>query len=101
MVLLLLLPFLDRSERVVLWKRPIALTVTSVCVVSIVGLTILGASAPKLETTGTTVQETPQPTEEVQEVDAPDTETEVVEEAEEVFDFQLTEEDIEGAKEAQ
>ena len=101
MVLLLLLPFLDRSERVVLWKRPIALTVTSVCVVSIVGLTILGASAPKLETTETTVQETPQPTEEVQEVDAPDTETEVVEEAEEVFDFQLTEEDIEGAKEAQ
>ena len=90
MLLLFLLPFLDRSERVVLWKRPVALTVTSVCVVGIVTLTILGASSPKLET-----QETPQPTEQIQSTTTPDTE---VEEGEEVFDFQLTEEEIEGTE---
>ena len=94
MLLLLFLPFLDRSERKVLWKRPIALTVTSVCVVAIVGLTILGATAPKLETT-----EAAEPTDEVQQVTPPDTETEATEEEEDVFDFQLTEEEIEGAKE--
>lgn len=92
MVLLLLLPFLDRSERAVLWKRPIALTVTSVSVVAIVGLTILGASSPKLET-----QETSQPTAETENT----VPTEAVEEAEEVFDFQLTEEEIEGMEEAE
>ncbi|MCY3552807.1 MAG: cytochrome bc complex cytochrome b subunit [Candidatus Poribacteria bacterium] len=92
MVLLLLLPFLDRSERAVLWKRPIALTVTSVSVVAIVGLTILGASSPKLET-----QEAPQPTAEIENT----VPTEAVEEAEEVFDFQLTEEEIEGTEEAE
>ena len=96
MVLLLLLPFLDRSERAVLWKRPIALTVTSVSVVAIVGLTILGASSPKLET-----QEAPQPTTETENTVLPDTETEAVEEAEEVFDFQLTEEEIEGTAEGE
>ena len=96
MVLLLLLPFLDRSERAVLWKRPIALTVTSVSVVAIVGLTILGASSPKLET-----QEAPQPTAETKNTVPSDTETEAVEEAEEVFDFQLTEEEIEGTEEAE
>lgn len=94
MLLLLFLPFLDRSERKVLWKRPIALTVTSVCVVAIVGLTILGATAPKLET-----QEEAQPVDEVQQVTSPETETEDVDEGEDVFDFQLTEEEIEGAKE--
>ena len=93
MLLLLFLPFLDRSERVVLWKRPIALTVTSVCVVGIAGLTILGATAPKLET-----QETPQSTEQTQDTAIPNTEPEAVEE-EEVFDFQLTEEEIEGTEE--
>ena len=92
MVLLLLLPFLDRSERAILWKRPIALTVTSVSVVAIVGLTILGASSPKLET-----QETSQPTAETENT----VPTEAVEEAEEVFDFQLTEEEIEGMEEAE
>ncbi|MDE0465478.1 MAG: cytochrome bc complex cytochrome b subunit [Candidatus Poribacteria bacterium] len=92
MVLLLLLPFLDRSERAALWKRPIALTVTSVSVVAIVGLTILGASSPKLET-----QEAPQPTAEIENT----VPTEAVEEAEEVFDFQLTEEEIEGTEEAE
>ena len=94
MVLLLLLPFLDKSERVVLWKRPIALTVTSVCVAGIVLLTILGASSPKLET-----QETSQPTEQPEGALTPDTETEAVEEGEVVFDFQLTEEEIEGTEE--
>ncbi len=95
MLLLLFLPFLDRSERKVLWKRPIAMTVTSVCVVAIVGLTILGATAPKLETQ----EEAAQPTDEVQQVTPPNTETEVVDEEEDVFDFQLTEEEIEEARE--
>ena len=95
MVLLLLLPFLDKSERVVLWKRPIALTVTSVCVIGIVTLTILGASSPKLET-----QETAQPAEQVQGAVTPETETEGVEEGETVFDFQLTEEEVDGTEEA-
>ena len=90
MLLLLFLPFLDRSERAVLWKRPIALTVTSVCVVGIVVLTILGGTSKKLETTDAAVQETSQPTEQIQ--------TETVEEGEAVFDFQFTEEEIEGAK---
>ena len=91
MLLLLFLPFLDRSERVVLWKRPIALAVTSICVVGIAVLTILGGTSKKLETTEATVQETAQPTEQIQ--------TETVEEGEAVFDFQLTEEEIEGAVE--
>ena len=97
MLLLLFLPFLDRSERVVLWKRPIALTVTSV---SVVALTILGASSPKLET-----QETPQPTVETESTVPPDTvekeeeEIEGTEEEGQVFDFQLTVEEIEGARE--
>ena len=94
MLLLLFLPFLDKSERVVLWKRPIALTVTSVCVVAIVSLTILGGSSPKLETTDATAQEAPQPTEETQGTATPDTETEKVDEEEDVFDFQLTEEEL-------
>lgn len=97
MVLLLFLPFLDKSERTVLWKRPVALTVTTVSVVGIVGLTILGASSPKLETTDATVQAT----EEVQEAVTPDIGTEEAEEGEEVFDFQLTEEEIEGTEEGE
>ena len=101
MVLLLFLPFLDRSERAVLWKRPVALTVTTVCVVAIVGLTILGASSPKLETTDTTAQEVPQPTEKVQKAATSDTETGEVAEGEEVFDFQLTEQEIEGTDEGE
>ena len=99
MLLLLFLPFLDRSERVVLWKRPIALAVTSICVVGIAVLTILGGTSKKLETTEATVQETAQPTEQIQGAATPDTETEAVEEEEEVFDFQLTEEEIESAVE--
>ncbi|MDE0011214.1 MAG: cytochrome bc complex cytochrome b subunit [Candidatus Poribacteria bacterium] len=94
MVLLLLLPFLDRSERAVLWKRPVALTVTTVSVGGIVLLTILGASSPKLNT-----QDTPQLTEQTQDATTPNTETEEVEDGEEVFDFQLTEEEVEGTAE--
>ena len=94
MLLLLFLPFLDRSERAVLWKRPIALTVTSVSVTGIVLLTILGASSPKLET-----QEAPQPTEQTEDTTISDVETEEVEEGEEVFDFQLTEEETEEGEE--
>ena len=98
MVLLLFLPFLDKSDRVVLWKRPVALTVTSVCVVGIVVLTILGGTSKKLETTEAVVQETAQPTEQTQETATPPIDTETVDEGEAVFDFQLTEEEIEGAK---
>lgn len=58
-LLLLFLPFLDKSEREVLWKRPVALTVTSLSVVAIVGLTILGARSPKLETTDARLQSAP------------------------------------------
>ncbi len=99
MLLLLFLPFLDRSERTVLWKRPIALTVTSVCVVGIVALTILGGTSKKLETTDVAVQETTQPTEQRQGAATP--ETEQVDEGEAVFDFQLTEEEIENAVEVE
>ena len=90
MLLLLFLPFIDRSERAVLWKRPVALTVTSLCVTGIVVLTILGGTSKKLETADAAGQETSQPTEQPQ--------TETVEKGEAVFDFQLTEEEIEGAK---
>ena len=49
-ILLLFLPFLDRKEeRTSLLKRPVALTVTSLSVVLIVLLTVLGATAPRLE----------------------------------------------------
>jgi ubiquinol-cytochrome c reductase cytochrome b subunit len=95
-LLLLFLPFLDRSARAVLWKRPVALTVTTVCVAGIVGLTLLGVSSPKLET-----EETPQPTEQTQSTAPSDTETGEVEEGEEAFDFQLTEEEMEGTEEGE
>ena len=48
-ILLLFLPFLDKKERAALWKRPVALTVTSLSVILIVLLTVLGAIAPRLE----------------------------------------------------
>ena len=48
-ILLLFLPFLDKRDRAALWKRPVALTVTSLSVVLIVLLTVLGAIAPRLE----------------------------------------------------
>lgn len=93
-LLLLFLPFLDRSERVVLWKRPIAMTVTSFCVIAIVGLTVLGATAPKLEP-----QETELPADTVQQVTPSKTDTDTAAEEEDVFDFQLTDEEIEQATE--
>ena len=101
MILLLFLPFLDRSERKVLWKRPIALTVTSVSVAAIVILTILGASAKKLETTEAAVAETSQPTEQSQSTAPSDTAIEEVAESEKVFDFQLTEEETEGTEDGE
>ncbi len=48
-ILLLFLPFLDKKERTSLMKRPVALTVTSLSVILIVLLTILGAISPRLE----------------------------------------------------
>ena len=65
-LLLLFLPFLDKSEREVLWKRPVALTVTSLSVIVIVGLTILGARSPKLEATDARLQSAPTDTKPVQ-----------------------------------
>ena len=53
-VLLLLLPFLDKRGRVPLRKRPVALTVTSLSVLAIITLTILGGRSPKLETSSET-----------------------------------------------
>ncbi len=89
MLLLLFLPFLDRKDREVLWKRPIALTVTSVCVIGIVGLTILGAKSPKLETQDTTPTENE--TQQITPQDNTPIETDV---EEDVFDFQLTEDEL-------
>ncbi len=96
MLLLLFLPFLDRSERKVLWKRPIAMAVTSVCVIAIVGLTILGATAPRLDT-----QEAEPPTEEIQQVTPPDTQIPDLDEEGDVFEFNLTEEEIDAAQEVE
>ena len=56
-VLLLLLPFLDKRGRVPLRKRPVALTVTSLSVLAIITLTILGGRSPKLETSSETTVE--------------------------------------------
>ncbi len=53
-LLLLLLPFLDKRERVPLRKRPVVLTITSLSVLAIVTLTILGGRSPKLETSSET-----------------------------------------------
>ena len=75
-LLLLFLPFLDKSEREVLWKRPVALTVTSISVVAIVGLTLLGARAPKLETTDAGLQSAPMDTSESEPPSATDNENE-------------------------
>ena len=84
MVLLLLLPFLDRSERKVLWKRPVALTVTTVCVAAVVTLTLLGATAKKLETVE---PETPSPVQQATDTDTQNGETTETEEPPEVEDL--------------
>ena len=44
-------------------------------------------------------QEPSQPTEQTEGTVTPNTETEVVEEGEEVFDFQLTDQEVDGAEE--
>lgn len=93
-LLLLFLPFLDRSERKVLWKRPIALSITSLCVAGIVTLTLLGATAKKLETPEATPETQTQQTEAAEE---PEAEQPQETEAEAVFDFQLTEEELQNA----
>ena len=100
MLLLLFLPFLDRSERAVLWKRPIALTVTSVSVIGIVVLTILGGTSKKLETTEATSRKPRSRQRQCEELHANHGDR-TVEEGEEVFDFQLTDEEIEGAVEVE
>ncbi|MCH8292690.1 cytochrome bc complex cytochrome b subunit, partial [Candidatus Poribacteria bacterium] len=65
-LLLLFRPFLDKRERAPLRKRPVALTITSLSVLLIVLLTILGGLSPKLETPSTTelVEQTESPTQE-------------------------------------
>ena len=56
-LLLFLVPFLSRKERLPLRKRPVAMTITSISVLSLVSLTILGIRSPKLNFTSTTVSE--------------------------------------------
>ncbi len=84
-ILLLFLPFLDRKEeRTSLLKRPVALTVTSLSVVLIVLLTVLGAIAPRLEP----APEEPTATEQTAPIQD-DAQEEKSEEEEAVFDFGL------------
>jgi ubiquinol-cytochrome c reductase cytochrome b subunit len=54
-LLLFLVPFLGRKERLPLRKRPVALAITSLSVLSLVSLTILGMRSPRLNSTATTV----------------------------------------------
>jgi ubiquinol-cytochrome c reductase cytochrome b subunit len=54
-LLLFLVPFLGRNERLPLCKRPVALAITSLSVLSLVSLTILGMRSPRLNSTATTV----------------------------------------------
>ena len=82
-ILLLFLPFLDRKEeRTSLLKRPVALTVTSLSVVLIVLLTVLGAIAPRLEPA-------PEQTPAVEQTEPSQDETQEDTEEEAVFDFGL------------
>ena len=78
-LLLFLVPFLGRKERLPLHKRPVALTVTSISVLSLISLTILGLRSPRLDSSASTVSEADQ-----SKVDS-STDTEV-------FDFGLEEE---------
>ena len=75
-LLLLLLPFLDKRDRAPLRKRPVALTVTSLSVLLLLLLTILGGRSPKLETTpeqAPAVEQTEQSEDETEEEDSEDT----------------------------
>ena len=56
-LLLFLVPFLGRKERLPLHKRPVALIVTSISVLSLISLTILGLRSPRLDSTASTVSE--------------------------------------------
>ncbi|MDE0297330.1 MAG: cytochrome b N-terminal domain-containing protein [Candidatus Poribacteria bacterium] len=79
-LLLFLVPFLSRKERLPIRKRPVALTITSLSVLSLVSLTILGIRSPKLNSTATAAPETEQ-------TEAPSSA------GTEVFDFRLEEGD--------
>ena len=78
-LLLFLVPFLGRKERLPIHKRPVALIVTSISVLSLISLTILGLRSPRLDSTASTVSEADQ--------SKVHSSTEV-----EVFDFGLEEE---------
>lgn len=78
-LLLFLVPFLSRKERLPLRKRPVALIITSISVLSLISLTILGMRSPRLNSTSTTTSET----EQSEALNSDDTE---------VFDFGLEEE---------
>ena len=79
-LLLFLVPFLSRKQRLPLRKRPVALTITGISVLSLISLTILGVRSPRLNSTSTTVTE-------AEESKAPNSENT------EVFDFGLEEDD--------
>jgi ubiquinol-cytochrome c reductase cytochrome b subunit len=57
---LFLVPFLSGKERLPLRKRPLALTITSISVLSLISLTILGIRSPRLNSNSTTVSEAEQ-----------------------------------------
>ena len=79
-VLLFLVPFLTRKERLPLRKRPVALAITSLSVLSLISLTVLGLRSPRLNSTSAGVSGV----EQSETQGAADTE---------VFDFRLDEED--------
>ena len=56
-LLLFLVPFLSRKERLPIHKRPVALAVTSISVLSLISLTILGLRSPRLDSTASTASE--------------------------------------------
>lgn len=79
-LLLFCVPFLSRKKRLPLRKRPVALAITSLSVLSLISLTVLGLRSPRLNSTSTTVSGAEQSGTQ----DTADTE---------VFDFGLDEED--------
>ncbi len=79
-ILLFLVPFLSRKERLPLRKRPVAIVITSLSVLSLISLTILGMRSPRLNATSTGLSGGEQ------------SETQGAAGAE-VFDFRLDEED--------
>jgi len=93
LLLLLFLPFLDQRKRAPLRKRPIALTLTSLSVLLIVLLTILGGRSPKLETSSekaaTADFDTLNPAEQAEQSKTPTQEETPAETG--VFDFDLKE----------